>query len=68
VLGLPEKIQALLFDMDGVLTKTATVHAQAWKHAFDAFLRERAQQTGDQSPAGDLHAARWTASHAAPSR
>jgi beta-phosphoglucomutase family hydrolase len=32
--------QAWLFDLDGVLTQTATVHAAAWKQAFDAFLAE----------------------------
>ncbi|MFJ9907211.1 HAD family hydrolase [Streptomyces sp. NPDC101152] len=40
-LGLPETIQACLFDLDGVVTKTAVVHAAAWKETFDAFLRER---------------------------
>jgi beta-phosphoglucomutase family hydrolase len=40
-LGLPEGIQACLFDLDGVVTKTAAVHAAAWKEMFDAFLRER---------------------------
>ncbi|MET9906874.1 beta-phosphoglucomutase family hydrolase [Streptomyces sp. NPDC006476] len=40
-LGLPENIQACLFDLDGVVTKTAVVHAAAWKETFDAFLRER---------------------------
>lgn len=40
-LGLPEGIQACLFDLDGVVTKTAVVHAAAWKATFDAFLRER---------------------------
>ncbi|MFI1562038.1 beta-phosphoglucomutase family hydrolase [Streptomyces sp. NPDC020490] len=40
-LGLPEDIQACLFDLDGVVTKTAVVHAAAWKETFDAFLRER---------------------------
>lgn len=40
-LGLPESIQACLFDLDGVVTRTAVVHAAAWKEAFDAFLRER---------------------------
>jgi beta-phosphoglucomutase-like phosphatase (HAD superfamily) len=38
--------QAWLFDMDGVLTKTADVHAAAWKQAFDAFLGEESQRTG----------------------
>jgi beta-phosphoglucomutase family hydrolase len=42
-LGLPDHIDALLFDMDGVLTQTAKVHAAAWKQMFDAFLRERGQ-------------------------
>ena len=37
---------AWLFDMDGVLTKTAIVHAEAWKEAFDAFLLEETTRTG----------------------
>jgi beta-phosphoglucomutase family hydrolase len=41
VLGLPDGVSALLFDLDGVLTKTATVHAKAWKQMFDAYLEER---------------------------
>jgi beta-phosphoglucomutase family hydrolase len=41
VLGLPDGIRACLFDLDGVLTKTAKVHAAAWKEMFDAFLREK---------------------------
>lgn len=41
MLGLPDTVTALLFDLDGVLTRTATVHAAAWKEMFDAFLRER---------------------------
>jgi beta-phosphoglucomutase family hydrolase len=40
-LGLPDKVRACLFDLDGVLTKTAVVHAAAWKEAFDDFLRRR---------------------------
>jgi beta-phosphoglucomutase family hydrolase len=40
-LGLPASIRACLFDLDGVLTKTAQLHAEAWKQTFDAFLRER---------------------------
>jgi beta-phosphoglucomutase family hydrolase len=46
VLGLPDGITACLFDLDGVLTQTATVHAAAWKRMFDEFLHERAQETG----------------------
>jgi beta-phosphoglucomutase family hydrolase len=41
MLGLPDAVAACLFDMDGVLTRTATVHAAAWKQMFDEFLRER---------------------------
>jgi beta-phosphoglucomutase family hydrolase len=47
VLGLPETIRGCLFDMDGVLTQTATVHAAAWQEMFDNFLRTRAQATGE---------------------
>jgi beta-phosphoglucomutase family hydrolase len=39
VLGLPDGIGACLFDMDGVLTRTATVHMAAWKRTFDEYLR-----------------------------
>ncbi|MER6472007.1 beta-phosphoglucomutase family hydrolase [Streptomyces collinus] len=39
-LGLPDTVQACLFDLDGVVTQTAVVHAAAWKETFDAFLRE----------------------------
>jgi len=47
VLGLPVGVRACLFDLDGVLTKTATVHARAWKQTFDTFLRLRAERTGE---------------------
>jgi beta-phosphoglucomutase family hydrolase len=40
-LGLPDTIRACLFDLDGVLTQTAKVHAKAWKQMFDEFLRSR---------------------------
>ncbi|MFF2847268.1 HAD family hydrolase [Streptomyces sp. NPDC058001] len=40
-LGLPDTIRACLFDLDGVITKTAVVHEAAWKETFDAFLRQR---------------------------
>jgi beta-phosphoglucomutase family hydrolase len=43
---LPEGISACLFDLDGVLTQTAKVHAAAWKQMFDAYLLERSRQTG----------------------
>src|SRR5207253_2388035 len=48
LLGLPAGIRACLFDLDGVLTQTARVHAAAWKQMFDAFLRERAERTGER--------------------
>lgn len=44
--GTPDGIRACLFDLDGVLTKTALVHATAWKQMFDGFLRRRAAATG----------------------
>ncbi len=41
MLGLPDAIRACLFDLDGVLTRTATVHQAAWKRTFDEFLTAR---------------------------
>ncbi len=41
-LGLPPIVRTCLFDLDGVLTKTAAIHAAAWKQMFDVFLRSRA--------------------------
>jgi beta-phosphoglucomutase family hydrolase len=55
VLGLPDGIQAALFDLDGVLTQTAKVHAAAWKQMFDEYLKERAQTTGEPFVAFDAH-------------
>ena len=46
MLGLPDAIRACLFDLDGVLTQTAKVHAAAWKEMFDAFLRDWSARTG----------------------
>jgi beta-phosphoglucomutase family hydrolase len=43
MLGLPNGINACLFDLDGVLTDTASVHMKAWKEMFDAFLSSRGQ-------------------------
>lgn len=37
--GLPAQIRACLFDLDGVLTETAKVHAAAWKEMFDGYLK-----------------------------
>jgi beta-phosphoglucomutase family hydrolase len=47
VLGLPDAIRGCLFDLDGVLTKTAKVHDAAWAEMFDDFLRQRSRQTGE---------------------
>lgn len=47
ILGLPDGISACLFDLDGVLTQTAKVHAEAWKQMFDAYLLERSTRTGE---------------------
>ncbi len=47
MLGLPDGTRACLFDLDGVLTKTAVVHNAAWKEMFDAYLRERSRRTGE---------------------
>jgi beta-phosphoglucomutase family hydrolase len=38
-LGLPDEVRACLFDLDGVLTDTASVHRKAWKEMFDEFLQ-----------------------------
>jgi beta-phosphoglucomutase family hydrolase len=48
VLGLPDSVHACLFDLDGVLTDTASVHTQAWKAMFDDFLRKRADEKGEE--------------------
>jgi beta-phosphoglucomutase family hydrolase len=45
--GLPESVTACLFDLDGVLTDTASVHAAAWKEMFDDFLSRRSAADGE---------------------
>ena len=42
-LGLPDGIGACLFDLDGVLTQTATVHRAAWREVFDQVLARHDQ-------------------------
>jgi len=60
MLGLPDVVRACLFDLDGVLTDTASVHQKAWKEMFDDYLRERSARTGEPfvpfDPAGDYNA------------
>ncbi|GAA2810308.1 beta-phosphoglucomutase family hydrolase [Kitasatospora paracochleata] len=48
MLGVPDHIRAFLFDLDGVLTQTAKVHAAAWKDMFDTFLRAEAARDGEE--------------------
>src|SRR5271170_6468389 len=55
MLGLPDSIRGCLFDLDGVLTETAKVHAAAWKEMFDDFLRRRAAQLGEPFRPFDIH-------------
>jgi beta-phosphoglucomutase family hydrolase len=52
----PRDFDAVLFDLDGVLTKTAHVHAAAWKRLFDAFLEEYSKQTGQSFVPFDIDA------------
>jgi alpha,alpha-trehalase len=42
-----EEFDAVVFDMDGVVTKTAVVHAAAWKRLFDEYMEERSRSTGE---------------------
>jgi beta-phosphoglucomutase family hydrolase len=44
VLGVPDHVTALLFDLDGVLTPTAKIHNSAWTEMFNAYLKERAER------------------------
>jgi beta-phosphoglucomutase family hydrolase len=48
MLGLPPGVAACLFDLDGVLTRTAAVHAAAWKQMFDEFLQEWGTRAGGE--------------------
>jgi HAD superfamily hydrolase (TIGR01509 family) len=47
MLGLPPEVTACLFDLDGVLTRTAVVHPPAGKETLEGFLTARAEQTGE---------------------
>ena len=59
-LRLPQETDACLFDLDGVLTETATLHVQAWKTMFDEYLRRRSKGSGEElalfDPVGDYEA------------
>lgn len=41
----PEKFEAVLFDLDGVITDSAKIHATCWKLTFDSFLKNRQRKT-----------------------
>jgi beta-phosphoglucomutase family hydrolase len=56
MLGLPDGTRACLFDLDGVLTDTASVHAAAWKQMFDDYLRARAEREGSEFRPFDVKA------------
>jgi beta-phosphoglucomutase-like phosphatase (HAD superfamily) len=52
----PRDYDAVLFYLDGVLTKTASVHASAWKRLFDGFLERRAADIGESFVPFDIDA------------
>jgi beta-phosphoglucomutase family hydrolase len=56
MVGTPERVHACLFDLDGVLTDTASVHRKAWKEMFDAYLSARAKSSGDRFVPFDIDA------------
>jgi beta-phosphoglucomutase family hydrolase len=53
MLGLPDSVTAGLFDLDGVLTDTASVHRKAWAQAFDEFLGKRGQRAFSEQDYAD---------------
>lgn len=49
-------LKAIVYDLDGVVTRTADLHASAWKDLFDAFLKDRADRTGEPFEPFDIAA------------
>jgi beta-phosphoglucomutase family hydrolase len=49
-----DKYDAVLLDLDGVITDTASIHARSWKRMFDEYLRERSSRTGEPFRAFDI--------------
>jgi beta-phosphoglucomutase family hydrolase len=47
VLSICDRYDAVLFDLDGVITNTASIHAACWKQMFDEYLQERGSRTGE---------------------
>jgi beta-phosphoglucomutase-like phosphatase (HAD superfamily) len=50
------EFDAAIFDMDGVITRTATLHARAWKQAFDEYFARRKEREGDSHAPFDIDA------------
>ena len=50
------KYDAALFDLDGVITDTANLHAACWKQMFDEYLQKRAAQKGEEVRSFDIDA------------
>ncbi|MCI0685030.1 MAG: beta-phosphoglucomutase family hydrolase [Gemmataceae bacterium] len=50
----PERFEAVLFDLDGVLTSTARIHSRCWKTMFDEFLGRRAAERNEPFRAFDI--------------
>jgi alpha,alpha-trehalose phosphorylase len=50
----PGREEAVLFDLDGVLTSTASLHARCWKQVFDELLAEHYRESGEPQPPFDL--------------
>ena len=48
------RIDGVMFDLDGVVTETASVHAAAWKRVFDDYLRDRNRRNGEEQPPFDI--------------
>ncbi|MGH2449296.1 MAG: HAD family hydrolase, partial [Chloroflexota bacterium] len=44
----PNKISAFIFDLDGVITSTARLHAAAWKQMFDEYIKKRSKRDNVQ--------------------
>jgi len=49
-----QQYDAVLFDLDGVITDTASLHAACWKQMFDEYLKERATKRGEPFQPFDL--------------
>jgi beta-phosphoglucomutase family hydrolase len=49
-----DQYDAVLLDLDGVITDTASIHASCWKQMFDEYLKRRAAQNGEESRPFDI--------------